>query len=124
MGNKRNRAKKYDRIRDDSKKGRTKRNQKQLVDVEEDPVDVEDDATEATKEIGTSQGTNFSSILRNLMEMNEDSLFSHISFKHMVPESTIKLHCKNMWEEYFEKKSMVERAQLFVKLCFGVVGCR
>lgn len=90
-------------------KGHTKRNQ-------EKHIDVEDDATEVVEEIGTSQGTNFSFVMKNLTEMNEDSIFSQISSEHMVPESTIKLHCKNMWEEYFEKKSMVGRAQLFVKL--------
>lgn len=110
MGNKRNRAKMYDHIRVDTMKGHTKRNQEQHVDIEEDPIDVEEDATQVREEIRSSQGTNISSIMINLMEMNEDSLFSQISSEHMVPESTIKLYCKNMWEEYFENKYVVGRA--------------
>ena len=55
--------------------------------------------------------------LENLVEMDEDSLFREIeSSEHMMPESTIKLHLKNMWKEFFENKSLIGKAQLFVRL--------
>ena len=33
-----------------------------------------------------------------------------------MPESKIKLHLKNMWEEFFENKYLIGKAQLFVRL--------
>ena len=49
--------------------------------------------------------------------MDKDSLLREIeSFEHMMPESTIKLHMKNMWEKIFENNSLIGKAQLFVIL--------
>lgn len=43
----------------------------------------------------------FFSGMENLMEMDEDSLFNEILSKDMIPESTLKLHCKKLWDDYF-----------------------
>lgn len=55
--------------------------------------------------------------LDNLLEMDEDSPFREIeSFEHMMSESIIKLHLKNMWEDFFENKSLIGKVWLFVRL--------
>ena len=49
--------------------------------------------------------------------MENDSLFREIeSFEHMMPESTIELHLKNMWQEFLEYKSLIGKVQLFFRL--------
>ena len=54
--------------------------------------------------------------LENLLEMDEDSLFREIeSCEQMMPKNAINLHLKNVWEEFFENKSLIGKAQLFIK---------
>lgn len=54
--------------------------------------------------------------MENLMEMDEDSLFNNISAKDMLSGSTLKLHSKRIWDEFFKEKSLIGRAQLVAKL--------
>jgi hypothetical protein len=105
MGNKRNRLKKFDRKRDDNMKGYTKRNQDDPVEVQEDAIQVEEQFDE-----------NIPFHMGNLMEMNDESFFSQFSSDDLVPQSTIKKQCKKIWDEYFQSKSLIGKAQLFVRL--------
>src|SRR5271156_5760129 len=52
----------------------------------------------------------------NLMEMNDESFFSQFSSDDLVPQSTVKKQCKKIWDEYFQSKSLIGKAQLFVRL--------
>lgn len=45
------------------------------------------------------------------LEMDGEYLLTEIeSFRHMMPESKIKLHLKNMWEKYFKNKILIGKA--------------
>ena len=113
IGSKKKREKRYDWVRDNKKKGWTEHNielaiKDPLIEVEEDPIEVP---------VSSRKFGKYGLGLKNLMEMDEDSLLREIeSFEHMMPESTIKLHLKNMWEQFFEKKSLIGKEQLFVRL--------
>lgn len=100
-------------------KGHTKGSQQQSVDVQDQPINVQETTTQVQDQIGISSSSKLFSGMKNLIEMDEYSLFNEIPSEDMVPKRTIKLHYKKMWDDYFENKSIIGRTQLFAKLFLG-----
>ena len=110
MGNKKARSRKYDRIRDDKMKGPTKHNQNQFTKVNEEDEIHEEDKIYEDEQIGSFDDRNILLGVGNLMDLDEDLLFSQIPSKYMIKENTIKKNCQNMWDEYFKNKSILGKA--------------
>lgn len=116
MENKRTKSRLYDHKRDDKMKGHTKHSQQKSIDAQDQHDDVQETSNQLRDEIGTGSSPKKISGMENLMEMDEDSLINKIASKDMIPEITLKLHCKKLWDDYFKNKSIIGRAQLFAKL--------
>lgn len=78
MGNKKARSRKYDRIRDDKMKGHAKSNQNQSTEVNEEDEIYDEKKIHEDEQIGSFDDGNILLGVGNLMDLDEDLLFSQI----------------------------------------------